>query len=128
MEKLLFLVVEDEKDVLLGLKHMLEGEFTCIVDTAASGEEAVKKMIAKDYSLVLLDIKMPEKSGLEVLKEVKDVKALPKVLVVSAWSGAEMVYTALQAGAVSFIEKRSLPKIKEKIEELLRIGGGNGKT
>ena len=78
------LIVDDHKIVREGLKLFLDDSDDISVEGEASnGEEAFKLITENNYDLVLLDISMPGKSGLEVLREIKSYKPEQKVLILS---------------------------------------------
>ena len=67
------LIIEDEEPIRRVLKRILEDENkTFIIDEAEDGKAGIDALLAGDYDLVLCDIKMPKKDGLEVLQEVKE--------------------------------------------------------
>ncbi len=69
------LIADDHSVVREGLKQILKKLDTAIfIDEAKNGDEAFNKMEKQDYDLVILDISMPGKSGLDILKELKDKK------------------------------------------------------
>ncbi|WP_457622054.1 chemotaxis-specific protein-glutamate methyltransferase CheB [Persephonella sp.] len=101
------------------------------VDTAKDGNEAVEKILNNDYDLITLDMEMPGKNGIEVLKEIMDKKPT-RVLVISAFTteNGELTLEALDNGALDYITKPSkIPasineieeEIKNKIEEVIKI-------
>lgn len=95
------LVVDDEASIRRTLREILEYE-DFAVDEAVDGEEALEKIRENRYDLVLLDIKMPKKDGMEVLAEVGN--EVPVVMI----SGHGTIETAVEAtkmGAFDFVEK-----------------------
>ena len=69
------LVIDDEQDVLDSMKLLLES-IGHKVETALSGDNGIAKMREETYDLVLLDILMPKKSGIDVLQEIREDNAL----------------------------------------------------
>ena len=95
------LVVDDEASIRRTLREILEYEdFT--VEEAVDGEEAIEKIRENRYDLVLLDIKMPKKDGMEVLTEIgTDVP----VVMISGHGTIETAVEATKLGAFDFVEK-----------------------
>ena len=71
MEPKKILIVDDEKNIRLTLSQALE-TLGMPVQTAADGEEALQKLQDSDFSLVLLDLKLPGMDGLEVLRRIRE--------------------------------------------------------
>ena len=80
----------------MGYRHLFE---------AGDGEEALKLFREQQLDMVILDITMPEKSGIEVLQEMHDEKPALKVIMCSAIGQEMMIQKAVEAGAVDFIVK-----------------------
>ena len=116
------LIVDDEPDMLTLLKRSLEPELGCRVDTASSGETALKMIRATDYDLVLADIKMPGISGLEVLEQVKADRGEDiTVVMMTAYGHIEMAVEAMKRGAYDFITKPfELRELLARAEAMLR--------
>ena len=73
------LVVDDEKLIVKGLKFSLEQD-DMEVDTAFDGEEAVEKVRANTYDIMLLDIMLPKLSGLEVCQMIREFSDVPIIM------------------------------------------------
>ena len=98
------LVVDDEKNIRLTLSEALR-DLDLKVDTAAGGEEALSKLEASDYGLILLDIRMPGMDGMEVLRRARKMKPLVPVIMITAHGTVENAVGAMKLGAVDFIRK-----------------------
>jgi FixJ family two-component response regulator len=98
------LIVDDEKNIRLTLSLALE-KLNLPVDTADSGEEALKKLAAKSYALMLLDLRMPGIDGMEVLRRVPEIRPEVKVVIITAWGSIEAAVEAMKLGAVDFLQK-----------------------
>ena len=98
------LVVDDEASIRRTLREILEYE-DYEVDEAEDGVAALAKLRSQEYDLVLLDVKMPKKDGLEVLGEIS--KELPEVpfVMISGHGTVETAVEATKLGAYDFIEK-----------------------
>lgn len=99
------LVVDDEKDMLQLLKRSLEPDLKCIVSTASSADEALKKYNEQYFDLVLLDIKMPGMDGLELLEIIRKNSPDQTVLMMTAYGSIDIAVEALKSGAYDFITK-----------------------
>jgi DNA-binding response OmpR family regulator len=98
------LIVDDEKNIRLTLSLALE-KLHLDVDTAVDGEEALRKLAAKSYTLMLLDLRMPGIDGMEVLRRVPQVRPEVKVVIITAWGSIEAAVEAMKLGAVDFLQK-----------------------
>lgn len=105
------MIVDDSILVRVLLKDILEkaGDQFKVVAMASNGNEAIRLIKTNSQiDLVTLDIKMPEKDGLETLKEIMGLREIPVVMISSyTKKGAEETIEALSLGAVDFITKNS---------------------
>ncbi|MFA6148171.1 MAG: response regulator transcription factor [bacterium] len=100
------LVADDHEVVRKGLvKVLVEALQPIKIDEAKTGQEAVSKVLKSEYGLVVLDIKMPGKSGLDVLKEIKQHKPKLPVLILSMHPEEQFAVRALRAGASGYLTK-----------------------
>jgi DNA-binding NtrC family response regulator len=99
------LIVDDEPDMLQLLKRSLEPELDCEIQTAPSGEAALRLLAAERTDLVLADIKMPGMDGLELLDLIKRQYPDLTVLMMTAYGHIEMAVDAMKRGAYDFITK-----------------------
>ncbi|MBI4706916.1 MAG: response regulator [Candidatus Omnitrophica bacterium] len=114
------LVVDDELDVLDRLANIVSRHFLCEVKKASSGEDALILLKKESFDLVLLDIKMPGLSGIDVINEAIKFTPQTKFLAISGYDSDEVASAALKAGAVDFIPKPQTSKaIQLKIKEIL---------
>ena len=98
------LVADDEPAIRRSLREILDFEgYT--VEEAADGEEALQKAQAAGIDLVLLDIKMPRRDGMEVLQALHDAEASVPVVMISGHGTVETAVEATRLGAVDFLEK-----------------------
>lgn len=111
------LVVEDDRMIREGIKEYLS-EFGYSVIEAGDGIEALDKFNS-EVSLVILDIQIPFKNGLEVLREIRGKSNLP-VLILTAFSDEEYKIDAFTNLADGYIEKPfSLPVLKVRVDALI---------
>ncbi|MFN7684455.1 MAG: sigma-54-dependent transcriptional regulator, partial [Oligoflexia bacterium] len=98
------LVVDDDADLRLSVAAALsEGSYS--VDQASNGEEAVNRVRAGRYNLVLLDVNMPLMSGLEALQEIKAHDPSIIVIILTAFSNVRDAVQATRNGAYNYLEK-----------------------
>ena len=100
------LVVDDHEVVRKGLMKVLAETLQPIkVDEARNGQEAVSNVWKSEYDLVVLDIKMPGKSGLDVLKEIKQHRPKLPVMILSMHPEEQFAIRAMRAGASGYLTK-----------------------
>jgi PAS domain S-box-containing protein len=102
------LIVDDEKIIRDGCVKILSKE-GCVVHTASSGEEGLHVLQGNSCDLLLLDLKMPGLSGMEVLQRVKDLYPSLLVVVITGYATVESAVEAMKAGAYDFIPKPFTP-------------------
>lgn len=98
------LVVDDERAVRNALREILEHE-GYRVEEATHGEEALQKAAEDRIALVLLDIKMPGRDGMEVLAELRLKRPDLPVVILTGHGTIEQAVEAIRAGAFDFLEK-----------------------
>jgi DNA-binding NtrC family response regulator len=98
------LIIDDEKEICESIKMILEYE-DYEVDFSASAPEGLEKILSNSYNALLLDIQMPEMSGFDVLKKVKESGSPVSVIIISAHGSVENAIKATKLGAFDFIEK-----------------------
>jgi DNA-binding response OmpR family regulator len=111
------LIVDDEKNIRLTLSQTLE-TLGAEIDTAANGEEALTKLRQKGFGLILLDIRMPGMDGMEVLRQVREIRPDIRVIMITAYGTVESAVEAMKLGAVDFLQK---PFDPEEIRELVSL-------
>ena len=117
------LLIDDELDILEILSYNLEKEGYDIY-TATNGNEGIDKAKEIIPDLILLDVMMPEKDGIETCQELRKIKELQKTLIVflSARSEEFSKLAGFQAGANDYIVKLIKPKILiSKVNALLQL-------
>jgi len=98
------LVVDDELDIREGLEFLLTSEGYS-VELAQNGTEGVQKMEARAYDLVLLDLMMPDRSGMDVLREVRARDRETPIFMITAYGSVEAAVEALKLGASDYFSK-----------------------
>ena len=103
------LIVDDEKNIRLTLSQSLES-LELETDTAVNGEEALAKLKEKDYRLILLDLRMPGMDGMEVLRQLREIRPDIRVIIITAYGTIESAVDAMKLGAADFIQKPFSPE------------------
>lgn len=117
------LIADDHTIVRKGIKQILaEMPEVTRTDEARNGKEVLKNVWENEYDIVLLDISMPGRSGLDILKQLKHDKPALKILVLSMHPEEQYAIRALKAGAFGYLTKESSPN--ELIEALRRVSAG----
>ncbi len=117
------LVADDHAIVRKGLIQIIsEVPGMHVVDEASNGIEAMQKLLEKDYDIVLLDISMPGRSGLDILRAIKNKKPKIPVLVLSVHPEEQYAIRAIKAGASGYLTKDSAPD--ELIAAIKKISKG----
>ena len=107
------LIVDDEAIVRESLKDWLKDTYQ--VTTAETGEEALELMEKQDFDILIVDVRLPGKSGIQVLREVKEVKPHIKSIVITAYPSAESAVEAMKLGAVDYLIKPVAPDDLERL-------------
>lgn len=117
------LIVDDHPVVRSGLSSMLgtKSEFQ-IVGSAPGGNEALSLLEDEEVDVILLDLRMPGVSGLDVLKELAKRKASPRVIILSTYEMDEDIYRAVQAGARGYLIKNISQN--EIVEAIVAVHAG----
>ena len=116
------LVVEDERKVASFIKKGLQQEGYA-TDVVHDGDEAVHTAISFGYDLVVLDLMLPGRSGLDVLREIRQQRPRLPVLVLTAKGALEDRITGLDAGADDYLAKPfAFAELSARIRALLRRG------
>jgi len=109
------LIIDDEKNIRLTLSQALKA-INIETDTASDGEEWLSKLKQKEFGLILLDLRMPEMDGMDVLRRVREIRPDIRVIILTAYGTIESAVEAMKLGAVDFIPK---PFSAEEIRTLV---------
>ncbi len=102
------LIADDHEVVRHGLRAILSREFTAAdIGEAKDSREAVRMLMQGTWDLLLLDINMPGRSGLEILRDARHLCPQARVLVLSAYPEEEFALRALKLGAAAYLNKQS---------------------
>lgn len=103
-------LADDHAVVRAGIEALIETEpGMVVVGTAADGVEAVVKAVPSKPDVVLLDLQMPRKSGIQAIAEIKERDPQARILVLTSFSDDDKVFAAIQAGAMGYILKDASP-------------------
>ncbi len=108
--KSLRVLVADDHDIIhYGLKRLLSNQFDAVtVGGASNAQETLDECARQSWDVVLLDITMPDRSGLEILAELKRVCPTASILIISALPEEEFAVRAFKSGASGYLDKRTL--------------------
>jgi two-component system invasion response regulator UvrY len=117
------LVADDHTIVRQGLREILDKEPDLHVkDEAANGSEVLEKISRQHFDVIILDITMPGRSGIEILKEIKSRRKNSAVLILSMYSEEEYAIRAFKSGAAGYLSKKYA--ISELIEAIRKVAAG----
>jgi len=114
------LVVDDDESVRKVLATILEEE-GYVVDLAKNGREAIRKSKIKFYNLALIDIRLPDMEGTNLLTEIKDITPKMRKIIITGYPSLQNAVEALNRGAdVYIIKPFDMEKVLETIKEQLK--------
>jgi DNA-binding NarL/FixJ family response regulator len=118
------LVADDHAIVRRGLTLILSEEFEqVVVGEAQNGREVIEQIEKDDWEVVVLDITMPGRSGLDLLKEIKRLRPQLPVLILSMHSEDQFAVRAFKAGAAGYMTKEKAPEELVKAIKKVLAGG-----
>ena len=117
------LIADDHPIVRKGLREIIEETPGMkVIDEASNGQEVLEKVSRKNFDVVLLDISMPGRSGLDILRDIKRQKPKLVVLVLSMHPEEQYAVQALKEGASGYLTKKSAPD--ELLTALRKVSSG----
>lgn len=120
MEKARILIVDDQEEVRKLLFAFLNRWIECEIKMADSGKSVLEELKKDKFDLILMDIKMPGLSGIDLIKEIMSLSPASKIIVISAYDSQEVADEAVKAGAVDYILKSySAREMEIKIQRVL---------
>jgi len=123
-DTLRILITEDHASTRLGIKQILKEGFPLLrFGEAGDAAETLTRLDQQQWDLLILDISLPDRSGLEVLREVKRRQAQLPVLVYSAHREEEFALHTLRAGAAGYLTKERAPEeLCQAVRQILGSG------
>ena len=110
------MVVDDEKQICENVAKILKKN-NYEIEMATSADEALEKMARESYSLLISDIVMPGKNGLELLNLVKSQWPLTKAVMMTAYASTDTAMKAIRLGALDYVPKPFTPnELRRKVE------------
>jgi DNA-binding NarL/FixJ family response regulator len=117
------LIADDHSVVREGLKIILKGQnIACEIDEAKNGLEALEMIIHGAYDFIIMDISMPELSGIDVLQTLKNKDQKEKILILSMHPQEQYAIRVLRLGASGYLSKESASE--ELVSAIKRIVSG----
>src|SRR6202162_236243 len=104
MPKGSILVIDDESEIREGLELLLTSEGYG-VSTAGTGESGLARLEERPFDLLLLDVSLPDRNGLELLKEVHRRDPHLSIVLITAYGSIDMARAAFKSGAMDYITK-----------------------
>ncbi len=111
-----FLIVDDEQEVCNFFSYLLNQKGYLVI-TATSGAEASARLKEQRFNTALVDLKLPDANGLDILKEIKSVQPSCEVIIITGYSTVKSAVEAIQLGAFDYVEKPFVDI--EEMEKLL---------
>jgi two-component system OmpR family response regulator len=113
------LVIDDTKNIRILLTQCLEFEGYAVT-AASNGTEALQQLSRQKFDLIFLDVRMPELSGTEVLRRMRQMGVSTPVVMITAFGTVKNAVECTQLGAVAYLQKPFTEnKIKQLLEEVL---------
>jgi DNA-binding response OmpR family regulator len=114
------LVVDDEKNIRFTVVHSLQNE-ELQVDSASSGVEGIKRFAEQQYDLLLIDLRMPGMTGIEMLREIRRGQhELPPAVIITAYGVPQQLVEAAQLGAIDYVRKPfSIQAIRATVRDII---------
>ena len=120
MSKKSILVIDDDKSILRTFTRILQ-KTGCDIDVAETGREAMEKAAKRHYDLALVDVRLPDMDGTDLLAKMKDTMRDTVKIVITGFPSMEIGVKALDEGADAYLVKPVKPEdllvlIEEKLE------------
>ena len=117
------LIVDDHAIVREGLRRIIDDTSEInVVDEAATGQKALDLILKNKYDIILMDISMPGKNGLQTLKEIKKYDSTLRVIMLSMHTEEQYAIRAIKAGASGYITKDSVAE--QLVSAIIKVYNG----
>ncbi|MCX8182766.1 MAG: response regulator [Candidatus Methanomethyliaceae archaeon] len=115
------LIIDDDEDIVESLSMLLSGA-GFEVDTAVTGDEAIKKSKEKVYNIALIDVVLPDMTGIDLLTKLEERKPKTRKVIITGYASLDNAVKALNLGADAYLIKPVDPEelmntVKKQIEE-----------
>lgn len=118
------LITDDHPVVRKGIRQILEDdEKIVLIDEASDGKELIDKMLAQEFDVILLDISLPGRSGLDMISQIKKIQQKTAILILSIHTEELYALKALKFGASGYLTKSSAPD--ELINAIYKVSRGD---
>ena len=117
------LITDDHPVVRRGIRQILEDtDRISLVEEAANGKELIQKLNENKFDVILLDISLPGRSGLELFSEIKKIQKSAGIIMLSIHSEEIYALKALKLGASGYLPKKSAPE--ELVTAIVKVSKG----
>ena len=99
------MIADDSKAIRIALKDIILNGKHELVAEAADGAESVEKFVDLKPDVLLLDLVLPKKDGLTVLKEIKETNPNAKIIIITVVDNKQMIQDCISAGALAYVTK-----------------------
>ena len=114
------LLVDDERNVRLAYRTALETSASNEVFEADSGRAALKECMARKHDLALLDLRMPDMDGIELLTAMRNLSINTPAIIITAYGDVPNAVAAMKQGAIDFLQKPILPdELRNIVKDVL---------
>lgn len=121
MKNISILIVDDDKNILEGAeKILLKSDFSNL-KTAASGAQAQGMIEQESFDLVLLDLRLPDAEGMEILKKIKNEKPTTEVIIITGFATISSAVEAIKLGAYDYLPKPfTAEELRTKVQNAVK--------
>jgi DNA-binding NarL/FixJ family response regulator len=117
------LITDDHPVVRRGIRQILEDdERIILIHEASDGKELIEKLLTQEYDVILLDITLPGRSGLDMIPQIKKISQKTAILILSIHSEELYAIQALKFGASGYLTKSSAPE--ELLSAVFKVSRG----
>jgi DNA-binding NtrC family response regulator len=121
LEEKRILIIDDDEDIVESLSTLLSNA-GYVVDVALNGEEAIKKSKEKVYNVALIDVVLPDMTGIDLLTKLEERKPATRKIIITGYASLDNAVKALNLGADAYLIKPVDPEelistVKKQIEE-----------
>lgn len=118
------LIADDHALVRRGIRDLLADAFpSAHFDEVSNADSVLSRLTSRAYSLIVLDINMPGRSGLDILKDIKQIRRQVPVIILSVHSDDQYAVRCLRAGAAAYLNKAGAPERLAQAAKTILEGG-----